>query len=226
MQVFTIKDLKENGFVGSDCSLDISIMEYGLCWKYIESEKEFIGYYGECLNGSNYFGFQFFRISCEDIRKHFSGESWSEIEDVYSSCKNGDETLEEYRDVETYEDSELFYKFLDIVGYYGNEDCFGSSYEYPSFIIESDEINGDVMNEIMENIFTQTSYTLKKVVSTSCFVGLKCAESVKVVVGELYLSYTTTERKTVYETKWYDIQLKEICNYGVGDMIPRTITMY
>jgi hypothetical protein len=75
-------------------------------------------------------------------------------------------------------------------------------------------------------IFTQTSYILKKVVSTSCFVGLKCSESHTNVVGELYLSYTTTERKTVSETKWYDIQLKEIQNIGVGDYIPRIVMCY
>jgi len=106
----TIGLLEQQGFEGIDASLEISLFEYGIAWRKLESETLFIYSIGK---GS------FDRVTVEnsvDVEKEWS---FADFKALMSSLGMA---VEEWRKMP------LAQKVSDLVSYYGFENIFGASY--------------------------------------------------------------------------------------------------
>lgn len=109
----SISLLEEQGYQGPDVSLAISLFEYGLAWKDLGEETQFIH---RNPNHQRWFD----RIAFPndlDVRKEFD---WADWEDGLMSFLGG--SLEEWLEFP------LPRKIQDLVSYYGEENIFGTSY--------------------------------------------------------------------------------------------------
>lgn len=114
----TLKEYEEEGFVGQDASLEISLFEYGIIWKReTPIETRFI--YGLRFYDGEYTSFDSSSMSLDSYRTGF----WFE--------KDSDNGLFEYLG-QTREELLATDDFSTIVPslvmYYGHEEIFGTSY--------------------------------------------------------------------------------------------------
>lgn len=108
----TINKLEEQGFIGQDIGLDISLFEYGLAWKENDKEIEFIYAIGHNIT-------RFDRVSIDksiDVRKEYDWAEFNEVENFVGATSADWDKLE------------LPQKIADLLSYYGFENVFGSSY--------------------------------------------------------------------------------------------------
>ena len=114
----TITQLKKEGFFGPDASLEISLFEYGLICKET-SKDNFLFYYGVGIDDEgNYNLFDYCNYSKQDIIE-LTNEDWFNLDDVLSCCGL---TKKEFFS------SHPVSQIHDLIGYYGPENIFGSSY--------------------------------------------------------------------------------------------------
>jgi hypothetical protein len=118
-EIDTITKLEENGYIGTDACLAISLFEYGLAWKEDEKQIEFIyGITAHDRNSEPCFN-RFDRCSFDldlDVRKEFDWADFEEVESFIGSTSQEFDRLP------------LPQKISDLVSYYGFENIFGSSY--------------------------------------------------------------------------------------------------
>lgn len=110
----TINKLEEQGFVGQDLGLDISLFEYGLAWKENDKEIEFI--YAIKHDDINS---RFDRVSIAksiEVRKEYDWVDFDEVESFVGATPAEWDKLE------------LTQKIADLLSYYGFENVFGSTY--------------------------------------------------------------------------------------------------
>jgi len=114
-EIDTITKLEENGYIGTDACLAISLFEYGLAWKEEENQIEFI--YGIGMEDCDYNRFD--RGSFDlglDVRKEFDWADFNEVESFIGLTSQEFDALP------------LPQKISDLVSYYGFENIFGSRY--------------------------------------------------------------------------------------------------
>lgn len=114
-EINTITKLEQNGYIGTDVCLAISLFEYGLAWKEDEKQIEFI--YGIGIEGTEYNRFD--RCSFDlnlDIRKEFD---WADFREVASFCG---QTLDQFFAMD------LASQIYNLQVHYGFENVFGSVY--------------------------------------------------------------------------------------------------
>ena len=105
-------EYNHNNLEGNDVSIEISLKEYGLAW--IETDTEFMLYYGIKHDGNEYIRFDFCSFSKDmDVKKDFD---WVNFEDV-----------ESYTGM-SFNDMTFTQQISDLFAYYGHENVFGSSY--------------------------------------------------------------------------------------------------
>ena len=121
----TISKLERLGFTGIDLSLEISLLEYGMAWVKKGSDWHFIHKHTFSFHG---FDHSTFPVDT-DWRSEFS---WM-LDDLNSFLSYIDMTEEEFEAVD------FPVKVFDLVGYWGVENVFGTS--YTGFIIFADGKN-------------------------------------------------------------------------------------
>lgn len=106
------QDYKHDELTGNDVNIETSLKEYGLAW--IETEEEYLFYYGIQHTGEEWYMFDFCSFPKNmDIRKEFDFVEWDKV----NAFIGGD--IMEYS---------LPQQISDLVSYYGAENIFGSSY--------------------------------------------------------------------------------------------------
>lgn len=114
-KVEMIKKYEDEGYTGTDVSLNMSLFEYGVIWKRdIEGDNDWKFIYGIKVNDHNeYYKFDFGWIAkLDDL-------DWTDFKDVASYVGLS---------VEKWKALELPQQVMDCFSYYGYEDVFGSSY--------------------------------------------------------------------------------------------------
>lgn len=115
----SIEFYEKNGFEGTDSSLEISLLEYGLAWQKTElpEREEYKFLYGIGHDGKQYTKFDYSFMD----RKEFESicrEDWFDLLKVLEFCGM--------------EEAEFFGMFpltvLDAIVYHGYENIFGSTY--------------------------------------------------------------------------------------------------
>lgn len=102
--------------LGPDVNLEISLKEYGLAWEIKESETIF--YYGIAYNNEEYTSFDWASVENNmDFDKEFD---WADLSEVANFA--GSYSLQDWQQMP------LISKIQDLLGYYGYENVFGSSY--------------------------------------------------------------------------------------------------
>lgn len=116
----SIPALEEQGFEGSDATLEIALFEYGMAWKDLGEETLFI--YRLSDTDESRKGPRFERATFDndlDCKREFNWikeEDWSQI---YGSCE---------MDEKDWQSMPLTSKIYDLNNYYGHLNVFGSSY--------------------------------------------------------------------------------------------------
>ena len=113
-----IEKLEKLGYSGCDACLATSLFEYGMAWKRENNEVLFI--YGIAYGtGAECDYNRFDRCVLPGDMDVFHEYSWADIDGV---CETTGLTVEEFRTMP------LENQIRDLVGYYGFENIFGSSY--------------------------------------------------------------------------------------------------
>lgn len=100
---------------GSDASIEISLKEYGLAWEVKESKTMF--YYGITYSDGEYTHFDWASLENDvDFNEEFE---WA---DLLKVAKYTGQSLPDWQQ------TPLTEKIQDLLGYYGYENVFGSSY--------------------------------------------------------------------------------------------------
>ena len=103
---------------GPDADIEISLKDYGIAWEIGETDTRF--YYGIAYDGEEYITFDWADLENDlDVLKEYD---WVEFEEIMSFV--GMELTE-------WEKTPLVYKIRDLMGYYGTENIFGSTYTDP-----------------------------------------------------------------------------------------------
>jgi len=117
-----ISDIEQEGFVGCDASLSISLLEYGLAWKK-DPDRGWRFYYN--LSGDR---FSWGSVTCESFEQLVSEFSWADFADV-SKCSGVP--------LDVYKQSSVPSIVSDLVQYYGRENVFGSCYDEGFQIVDA-----------------------------------------------------------------------------------------
>lgn len=114
-EIDTITKLEQNGYIGTDACLAISLFEYGLAWKEDNNQIEFI--YGIGLEETEYNRFDRCTFNLDlDIKEEFD---WVDFEEVASFCG---QSLDQFLAMD------LAFQIYNLQVHYGFENVFGSSY--------------------------------------------------------------------------------------------------
>lgn len=131
-RALTVNALRRAGFVGSDACLATSLFEYGLAWKvYKRASKskgakagDILFYYGIAVKGNDYSAFDYAWLAVNtSVQMEYE---WALDDSFYKS--NG-------IDRDEWLTLSLPVQIRDLLGYYGSEEIFGSSY-YEGFVIK------------------------------------------------------------------------------------------
>lgn len=121
------KIIKGKEFTGVDCSIEISLFDYGLIWKY-EGDGEYRFIYGTSYNDESYFDvFDTAFLSEEHFESNYD---WIELDEVLQCVGL---TLDEWNE-RPFTD-----RIHDLISYYGVESIFGASYYGLTEILIKDE---------------------------------------------------------------------------------------
>ena len=114
-EIDNIAKIEQNGYIGTDACLAISLFEYGLAWKEDNNQIEFI--YGIGLEETEYNRFDRCTFDLDlDIKEEFDWADFSEVASFTGMTSTDWDNLP------------LPFKIYDLVRYYGFENVFGSSY--------------------------------------------------------------------------------------------------
>jgi hypothetical protein len=100
---------------GPDVSIEISLKEHGLAWKTGEAETRF--YYGVDSDGSEYIKFDW-----ADLENNLNFDLEYDWADLLEVANFAGMTLKDW------EKAPQAQKIQDMIGYYGTENVFGSTY--------------------------------------------------------------------------------------------------
>ena len=104
-----------NKLEGTDADLETSLKEYGMAW--IETETEFLFYYGILENEQEYTRFDFCSFG-----------KWMNFEEEFNWISPKDwKELEQYTGVK-FKDMPFQHKIFDLYKYHGYLNIFGSTY--------------------------------------------------------------------------------------------------
>lgn len=116
-----MKKFNMNNIEGQDASIEESLFQYGLAWILSEDKTEYKIYYGIHIDNNGYYDrFDFTFISADlDVYNEYDWiDDWSGI---YSFT--GLSGVE-------FKELPLMDKISTLVGYYGYQNIFGTSYDY------------------------------------------------------------------------------------------------
>jgi len=126
---------EKEGWKGSDLSLAVSLFEYGMIWKEHTQPAETVFIYGINPISAEH---RLFDYAWLDPKMNLRTEyDWVDWDQFFSYLHGGDQSFYLRRKNEStwFNDRPFVYQIYDLVGYYGYEEIFGSTY-FSAFEIE------------------------------------------------------------------------------------------